>query len=152
MPVGLAQLKIERAPRVVARPRIEVGAAFGEELRLLGYDVAEDRTTVTITWYWQAAATMTNDYTFFTHLRDSSGQLITQQDSQPQGGWYPTSFWAEGEIVTETVVLVRPQNAPSGPYQLAVGVYQLATLERLPVTYQSSTQPDNQLILDLDAD
>lgn len=149
VPLNLAPIKISPVESVVARPQISIEAEFGDMLRLLGYDLIEHEDTVTITWYWQAAATMSTDYTFFTHLQDSNGQIVAQQDSQPQGGWYPTSLWAKGEIVTETVVLTRPQDALTNHYQLAVGVYQLATLERLPVMYQANNQPDNQLILPL---
>lgn len=152
VPVSLASLKISPKELVAARPAINVGAEFGDTLRLLGYDLAESGDTLIITWYWQAAAPIPTDYTIFTHLRDSSGQIVAQQDSQPHRGWYPTSIWGEGEIVAETVVLSRPQDTSTSYYQLAVGIYQLATLERLPVVYQGDNQPDNQLILPLGAE
>ncbi len=147
LPVDLTTLKIAPAELVVAQPQQEIRAEFGEQLTLLGYDLAENGAEVTLTLYWRAAATLPTDYTFFVHLLDEAGQLITQHDGQPQGGWYPTSIWAEGEVVADQLVLTLPAGSPSAPYQLAIGVYQLETLARLPVVWNGVVQPDGQVIL-----
>ena len=150
LPVDLTTVKIAPAESVVARPQHEVGAEFGEQLVLLGYDRVDDGGEVRLLLYWRAAASMSADYTIFVHLLDETGQLVTQHDAQPQGGWYPTTIWAEDEVVSDPVVLILPPDAPLGPYSLAIGVYQLETLARLPVVWNGVTQPDGQIILALE--
>ena len=147
LPIDLTTVKIAPAEPVVARPQQAIGAEFGEQLVLLGYDRVDDGAEVRLGLYWRAAAALPTDYTFFVHLLDENGQLITQHDGQPQAGWYPTTLWAEGETVADWVTLTLPTDAPPGPYHLAIGVYQLETLTRLPVVWNGIVQPDGQLIL-----
>ncbi len=55
------------------------------------------------------------------------------QDSQPLGGYLPTSQWPANEIVTDIIRLPLPADLPDGDYSLITGMYVLETLERLPV-------------------
>jgi hypothetical protein len=74
---------------------------------------------------------------------DSAGALVTQHDSQPRGGQYPTSIWSPGEVVEDTLeVPVSP-----GTYQVFVGLYQWDTGARLPVLLAGQAQADDQLPL-----
>ncbi|HFQ93929.1 MAG TPA: phospholipid carrier-dependent glycosyltransferase [Anaerolineae bacterium] len=102
-------------------------ANFGDKLALIGYDLNPDGT---ITLYWQALARMTQDYTTFIHLLDEAGNLVSQADSQPQNGAYPTAIWEAGEIVADPKS--EPMAGQSG--QLQIGVYLLETGQRLPLT------------------
>ena len=54
-------------------------------------------------------------------------------DSEPQGGGLPTDRWTVGQIVQDNYALVVAGDAAPGPHLLEVGMYLLATLERLPV-------------------
>lgn len=48
-------------------------------------------------------------------------------------GEYPTSLWAEGEVVKDDYYLyLKPQTSP-GWYSLEVGIYLLESMERLPI-------------------
>jgi hypothetical protein len=142
-PVSFTTLKIAPAEPLVANPQHPTIASFGNQLALLGYNQTGD----SLTFYWQALAPMSQDYTAFVHLLDEQGNLLAQHDGQPQAGDYPTSIWAAGEIVTDTITLPIP--AGDSPYQLAIGVYLLATLERLPVIANDTIQPDGRLLLPL---
>ena len=73
---------------------------------------------------WQTGpAGFDADYTVFIHLLDSEGQIAQQWDAPPTGGWYPTSFWAPGEVVRDGHELAfSPQLAP-GEYRLILGLY-----------------------------
>ncbi|HIP71360.1 MAG TPA: hypothetical protein EYH05_08190 [Anaerolineae bacterium] len=103
-------------------------ANFAGKLALIGYDLNPDGT---ITLYWQALARMTQNYTTFIHLLGESGNLVSQADSQPQNGAYPTAIWDVGEIVAD-VKRVNFSHPPAARWQ--VGVYLLETGERLPLT------------------
>jgi hypothetical protein len=90
--------------------------------------------TIAITLYWQSLHPVAQDYTVYTHLVDGSGRLWGQADSQPLTGSYPTSRWDAGEVVADEYRLRIDSKAPPGNYQIKVGMYLLATMQRLPVT------------------
>ncbi len=102
-------------------------------INLIGYDLSPEADALRLTLYWQVERTVDRDYTVFAQLLDESGQVVTQQDAQPQGGAYPTSIWDEGEVVADEHLLPLPGDLPPGDYRLQVGMYLLDTLERLPV-------------------
>jgi hypothetical protein len=82
---------------------------------------------------------------------DPSGQVIAQADplagqaAGPEGEDYFTSQWDPGELISNDVVINIPSDAPAGPYQLAFGLYDGDTLERLPVVGSE----DGRVILDV---
>ena len=96
--------------------------------------------TLLVTLQWRATTHMAVDYTVFTHLWDASGQLVAQLDSQPASGTRPTSTWAPGEVVIDRRALLVPANLPPGDYSLQIGVYDLATSQRLSVTQPGGSQ------------
>jgi len=118
-----------------------VYADVGQDFRLLGYDLRPTQVqpgeTVHLTLYWEAVRKPTGDYTVFLHLLDPTGQMHSQKDNQPQNGMYPTYLWDEGERIQDKYELTIAPDAPPGAYQIAVGMYYLATLERLPITDQN---------------
>jgi hypothetical protein len=61
---------------------------------------------------------------------------------------YPTYLWDEGERVQDEYELTIAPDAPPGTYQIAVGMYYLPTLERLPVLDQSGVLlPDARILI-----
>lgn len=131
LPLALETLKIAPQRPYLPDPAFHTNVQFGESLLLVGFDVAEAAAEVTL--YWQALAPMAEDFTTFVHVLAEDGQLLAQDDSQPGHGRYPTSLWAPGEIVAET------KSLPTLDGRMVVGVYLLATLERLPVIDPSSS-------------
>jgi hypothetical protein len=83
---------------------------------------------------FQSTGRMNIDYTVAAFLINSAGQVALQQDSQPVGNFEPTSQWEPGEILRDNHGFALPEDLPPGEYQVWVVVYDLATLERLPVT------------------
>ena len=72
-------------------------------------------------------------YKFFVHLYDmQSGELVTQVDVMPYGYTYFTNWWESGEVVSDEVLMDLSEVSP-GEYQLAVGVYDPDTGERLVI-------------------
>jgi hypothetical protein len=93
--------------------------------------------TLYLTLQWQATEPMNTDYTVFTHLWDSEGLPVAQSDSQPVSGTRPTSSWMQGEVITDRYGLLVPDTLASGDYTLQIGLYDLASLNRLTLA-----QPD----------
>jgi hypothetical protein len=99
---------------------------------LLGYDFEREGDQVRLRLYWNALKTIGGDYTVFVHLFDPvSERIVAQHDAPPQGGAYPTSQWAPGEVVADEITLSLA-DAPPGHYRLGLGWYNAATLTRLP--------------------
>jgi 4-amino-4-deoxy-L-arabinose transferase-like glycosyltransferase len=111
---------------------------LGGKLALIGYEMTspiEQKAGLDLRLYWQALSEIDEDYTVFVHWLDEEGQIRTQQDNQPRNGTYPTGLWDEGEIVEDLyhLTVLAGLLTDQAPVLLAVGMYRLETLERLPV-------------------
>jgi hypothetical protein len=117
----------------------------------LGYDFDPPQVrpgeTLHVTLYWEALTQPDGDYTVFAHLLDPAGQIRGQKDNPPQGGTYPTDLWEAGERVQDTYALPVDPDAPQGIYRLAVGMYSLQTMERLPIKARTTSTSDDRLLL-----
>lgn len=146
----LGFLKVQALPRQYTRhpASIHVDDVFGDQIRLLGYDVEPTTTQLSLTFHWQAIRRMEQDYKFFVHLFSlNDGTIVAQDDRMPRHWTYPTSWWDKGEIVTDTVCL-DTSKLSSGQYKVAVGIYEPDTMERLPVVDQSGALlPEQMLVL-----
>jgi hypothetical protein len=76
---------------------------------------------------------MTDHYTVFTHLLAPDGSMTGQLDRQPVEGRYPTTLWAEGEVVTDTYAIPVREDARPGEHVLEIGLYIPETGLRLAV-------------------
>jgi hypothetical protein len=131
-------------PAVLSGEAIEsipnrVDATYGEQMRLLGYELERDEFRpaefVYVTLYWQGLAQMDRDYSVSLFLLTPSGDLLGQEDSYPGLGSYPTSEWKSGDSVADrTWVRVRPRAKVPTIGWLGVSVYHLPTMEYLPAT------------------
>ena len=118
-------------------PANPLGVNLGDSITMLGYDLAaatvEPGESMSLTLYWQALEEMQHDYTVFVHLVGQDGGIVSQDDGQPDGGFYPTSYWDKGEVVRDQHVLTVPAELGVGEYELRVGMYTLEDMHRLPV-------------------
>lgn len=125
-----------------------VGATFGGQIRLLGYDLEQKAQALRLVLHWQAVGQVSVDGVVFVHLFDpASERIVVQSDARPQRGTYPTRWWRAGEVVSEEVVLSL-DDVPAS-YRLAVGIYDAGDRDRLPVVDAAGeTLPDGRLILE----
>ncbi len=101
-------------------------AHFGGEIHLLACQISQNAQEIQTKLWWQAATQPNQAYTAFVHATDHTGAVAAQVDRQPGG--YPTSDWAAGEIVIDTLTMPAPQTEIM---TISTGFYELATLERL---------------------
>ncbi len=151
--ITLQPLHVRRAKPISLRGlpyRSQV--VFDDRIELLGYDLEIGDWELGIedfelTLYWRAKAVVENDYTVFVHLVDQGGKLWGQGDGVPMRGMYPTSAWLPGQLVEDRhVIQVDPawgerspeqsrraveSTVPPRSYQVLVGLYDPAALERL---------------------
>ena len=153
-PVEVGKVAVQGAPRRFEPGPLEhpVSARLGAAIALLGYDAAPTPALagqpLRVTLHWRALAAPERGYTRFLHLVDAGGQLRAQSDSPPASGGRPTTGWVEGEVVADPVQLTLPPDLPPGRYRLLAGLYDPATLARLPaVNAANAPWPNNAVDL-----
>jgi len=135
--VGLGSLRVDSSERTVAwSPLVRFGTPSGDQIALAGWSIDQPApvagTTVRGRLIWQVERPPTIDYTVFVQLlRD--GKLVAQADAQPRAGALPTTAFRPGETVSDSFALRLPSELSPGPAQLIVGLYDVKTLERLPI-------------------
>jgi hypothetical protein len=127
-------------------------ANLADKVAFLGYDL--DKATVKpggtlhLTLCWQALAKMETSYTVFVHLLDAQNRTWGQRDNLPVKGTHPTTSWLPGEVVIDEYEIVVNATAPAGEYQIEVGMYDLATMFRLPAyDEQGAPLPSDCILL-----
>jgi 4-amino-4-deoxy-L-arabinose transferase-like glycosyltransferase len=110
---------------------------FGN-IRLLGYTLTDPLPAWGrdggLALEWEATEPLDEDYSTFLHLYDAHGHRIAQGDSLlVDEALRPTSRWEPGVSKVALYHMSIPPGSPPGQYELAVGVYDLATGHRLPL-------------------
>ncbi|MEZ4670545.1 MAG: hypothetical protein R3E39_21775 [Anaerolineae bacterium] len=123
---------------------------FGDFAQYLGYDIGGlefwPGRKLYMHLYWQVLKQPTADYMIFVHLRDKDGNVIQAWDGpvswSRDGNYYSTLLWEPGEILTDERLLVFDKtDAPLGTdYQIVIGMYDLATDARVPVTVDGNPE------------
>ena len=127
----------------------EVNARLSDQVMLLGYNVAggaQPGETVHLTLFWQALADMDDSYKVFVHVVDDQGNLLSQKDSYPVDGFYPTSLWQKDEIVRDQYRITFSDDSGATAAGLQIGMYLPATGERLPVVLSKGEMPENRAV------
>jgi hypothetical protein len=87
------------------------------------------------------------DYQVFMHVMDGDQQVATW-DHTPGGDSYPTSLWEPGEYIEDRIWAELDETVPLGTFQVNMGLYDLATGDRLPVQVGDTTT-DSFTVLDV---
>ena len=137
---GLGNVEVLPRERLFTLPEeipYPLAFTFGGLVHLRGYRLDSTATSpggaLTLTLYWQAEGPAERDYTLFVHLIGPDGRAYGQVDRVPGAGQSPTSSWAAGQVIVDEVVLPVAADAPPGTYHIAVGFYDAAYGDRLPV-------------------
>ncbi len=140
----------EVPPGAAARPSLHpTSVSLGEAVQLLGYDLnptpAHPGDTLTITLYWKPLAPISATYSAFVHLHaPGEPQPAAQSDTEPCNGAFPSRRWSPGEIVLDTPTLTVPPDFAADHAEIALGLYEWPSQQRLPV---SDGSPDRRLRL-----
>jgi len=83
----------------------QVHLRYGDWGELAGYaletPIVEPGEPLSITFYWQSLAPVTEAYDLYVHLRDADGHILGQLDTYPGWGMYPTFLWDPPEIIVD---------------------------------------------------
>lgn len=152
--LALGQVRIEGGERIFTVPPIEhpLVAHLRGEIDLLGYDLDSGEhkagETINLRLYWQATAPISGDYKVFVHLVGAGEQIWGQRDSVPADWQRPTVGWEPREVIADEHRLSIQANTPQGRYTIFVGMYDSATMQRLPLMDESGQRlPDDRLPL-----
>lgn len=125
------------APSIAARVVPDLPAHFGERITRDGVELARDELargeSLVAIVYWRALARIETDYTIFAHLVDARGEIVASADTPPWQGDLPTSRWRVNEPIADGVIVHLEPNVPPGEYRLLIGLYDLATMQRLSI-------------------
>ncbi len=133
-------------------------ARVGDAISLMGWETNPTFATNTVDvqsgqaldvdLFWRAERSIAQSYTVFVHLIDGGGHFIKDADSPPLHGLFPTERWMAGETIRDRHTLALPPDLAPGDYVLEVGMYDPATLARLPARDASGAPlPDDRVVL-----
>ncbi|MCX7840272.1 MAG: hypothetical protein N2559_12595 [Anaerolineae bacterium] len=125
------------ARTISARVTLDLPARFGEQIALEGIELTRDEIrrgeAFVVIAYWHALARIEKDYTVFAHLVDTRGEIIASTDTLLLQNDLPTSRWRANDVVPHGIIIHIEPNVPLGEYRLLIGLYELATMQRLPL-------------------
>jgi uncharacterized membrane protein len=127
------------------KPQYPLLVQFGDQLRLLGFDLSDDprRQESSVRLYWQVLKRSEDPLRLYPFFINPQGQVVetTQQRPLLTQLWYPSKLWQPGEtIVTGTLPWALGEQ-----WSLAVGVLSgqewADWSQRLPVRVIEAPQP-----------
>lgn len=151
--------RIPAGSRAVLSAGRTVSAIWGDQMELFGFDGARESFApgekVSLTLYYRVLRDRDQRYTAFVHLlgpedESSSGPLQAQYDSEPCHGFFATSSWVPGEIITDRIEVNVPDAAPVGTYRLVTGFYETGTGQRLGASGPSAADHDLVLLAEIE--
>ncbi len=120
-----------------------VEAQFDSFVRLIGYEIDKESAVagekVDVNLYWEVTGQPPGDYLIFVHMFDEVGTMVTQRDTHPGLGNFPSSQWQVGDRFMDTVPLHIPETAYTpGEAVVSIGLYAPAEGYRLGITIPGS--------------
>jgi mannosyltransferase len=149
---GNVRLAVYAVPQEEISVGIEhpLDVELGDEIALLAYSLAHSQVAagdvLQLTLFWQAAGEIGERYKVFTHILDGRSFIVGQRDAEPVGGGRPTTTWDTGEIIADNYGVPVLPGTPPGEHQLEIGMYNLETGERLPVSGDAEPLGDHVLL------
>jgi len=124
---------------------VPVVGKFGDAIQLDSVEVLDSAPTagglVRLRLTWHPLALIPQQYKVFTHIF-AGDYILAQHDGQPVGELRPTNTWQVSETIVDQFAIQLPPDAQPGDYQLRIGVYDLNTQARLPLTLPDGTQAE----------
>jgi hypothetical protein len=130
---------------------------LGDRIWLLGYDLSATTipagSTIELTLYWRADASIEQRYKVFTHVLGETFNARTesflwgQQDNEPVSDTRPTPTWRPGEVIVDRYAIPIDGEAPAGLYAVEIGMYDPATGTRLPVLGRDGSVVADHIVL-----
>jgi hypothetical protein len=129
--IGGAHLSSAAEGVIAVRPARDIAplpldvTAVAPGIALQAADACRAGDSAALRLTWQALARPDVDYSVFVHVLGAESPVPLQQadSAAPVYGWYPTTAWTEGEIVTEHYRVRLPPDA----VEISAGLYEQPT-------------------------
>jgi 4-amino-4-deoxy-L-arabinose transferase-like glycosyltransferase len=123
--IGQIQLEPRTSTSDIPNP---ISVNFDNQIELVGYSLSDlspnAGDSLELTLYWRAIRHIERDYVVFAHIIDQATQTIyAGSDAMPVQWQASTSTWEIGYIVEDTHTLNVNPDAPTGIYELEIGLY-----------------------------
>ncbi len=116
----------------------DADAMLGDSIRFRGYDLDGNIAAsgeISLRLFWQALAQPDVNYQTFLHVvpMDNRDTLFAQADVAPAKALRPTTTWDDPDeiLISDLITLPLPDDLPAGDYRLTLGLYDLASGQRL---------------------
>ena len=130
-------------PSQVERIRDQTNLDFGDQIRLLGYELETEEPTpgetLSLSLYWQALKEIDQDYWLLIQIIDEDGEAHLTKDGSPSASRYATDLWKEGDIFSFRHRLYLPPEVSPGRYRLELGIHPFDTWEWLTIRDEKGT-------------
>jgi hypothetical protein len=130
---------------IASRPEVSLSTFQNGAIVLskaeINYEPEASQVAVNLDWY--SAGNAQGDYVVFIHLYNEAGELVAQTDERPGDGTLPPGNWLPG-IIHDTME-VDVSSIQPGRYQIAIGLYDPVTYERLAPS--AGGDADNRLFV-----
>jgi hypothetical protein len=121
---------------------------LGDEIRLVGYDVAQDDGVLTVDLYWKSDGQLAGNYGVFVHVGMPGEQPLAQAAGGPANWTRPIESWRPDEIIRDSHSIQLPSDEDYGELSILIGMYDLDQPEiRLPVSVGGESNSDGVLNL-----
>ncbi len=135
-------------------PDYPVDYRLGEHIQLKGVRLSAETLApgdvLTVVLLWESDGEVEQSYTVFCHLLSAGGELVAQRDGIPIFGGRPTPSWRAGEVMEDSYEIFLDSELAAGEYELSVGMYDYATMERLSVRNAAGEQlPSDRIVVGL---
>ena len=129
----LERLRLKQPPA----PQHASQLAFGDTVRLLGYDLSTEQPSVgqpfRVTWYWQVDKQLPDGFRIFTHLSDGKVNRVNLDADRALRRMYPEDRWRAGDLLRDEQDINLPADWNSQQAVFYLGFYSGET--RMPFTH-----------------
>jgi hypothetical protein len=114
--------------KTAPKPTVAMDVVLGDdEIRFLGADLPSAPVSpggpLAITLHFAAQTSLEDDWQVFVHIDDKTTRYRIHGDHYPALGKMPTTLWQPGTYVADRWRTIVPRDAPSGRYEVWVGLY-----------------------------
>ncbi|HLG68844.1 MAG TPA: DUF2079 domain-containing protein [Chloroflexota bacterium] len=130
---GLLLLKRGIFPAPPAHP---ASVQLGGKVAFLGYDTPDaprPGQPFTIHLRWKALQPLDQQYTISLQFGNDANGKLTQRDSRPWDGYFPTREWPVGTEIDDPHTLTLPARLAPGDYRIFVSMYALENGQAKPL-------------------
>jgi hypothetical protein len=127
-----------------------IRATFGGDVVLREAVVARSESgQLQVDLYWSAGTALTEQLRVFVHVLQD-GQIVEQSDAPPAQGYWPLAAWQPGVVVRDRHIIDLEASYDAAQRQIAVGLYEPDTGERLPVMTPAGAPAGDSWLLPLE--